>query len=147
MIIFDLACICGYTFEGWFRDRNDFENQQAASFLMCPQCGSKEIRKILSPIRFQSSGSAEDSLPVKLSSDTASPEKIDEALKTLQKFIEKNFEDVGADLAKESLKIHYGVAEPRNLRGVTTGPEEIKLREEGINLLKIPMPAKNDEPN
>jgi len=148
MIVFDLACVCGFTFEGWFQDRSDFVNQQTASFLVCPQCGSREIRKILSPTRFQSSGSTGES-PVDMHSpqDSVSPADAEKALETLQKFVEENFEDVGADLAKESLKMHYGVAEPRNIRGVTTESEERKLKEEGINLLKIPMPAKSVKTN
>ena len=139
MIVFDLACICGYTFEGWFRDRSDFENQQSASFLVCPQCGSNKIRKILSPIRFQSASGDEKNPSQKSSTDSVSPEDAEKALETLQKFVEENFEDVGADLAKESLKMHYGVTEQRNIRGVTTEYEEKKLKEEGISLLKIPI--------
>jgi hypothetical protein len=147
MIVFDLACACGYTFEGWFQNRNDFETQQTDLFLVCPRCGSSEIRKILSPIRFQSSSSEDVSLLNKNSTGPVSPEDAEKALETLQKFVEENFEDVGVDLAKESLKIHYGVSEPRNIRGVTTESEEKKLQEEGINLLKIPMPAKIEKTN
>jgi hypothetical protein len=147
MIVFDLACVCGFTFEGWFQDRSDFESQQTASLLSCPHCGSREIRKILSPTHFQSSIS-EASYANKCSSDASvSPADAEKALVTLQKFVEENFEDVGVDLAKESLKIHYGVAEPRNLRGVTTESEEKKLKEEGIKLLKIPMLLKSEKTN
>jgi hypothetical protein len=39
------------------------------------------------------------------------------------------------------------VAEPRNLRGVTTESEEKKLKEEGIKLLKIPMLLKSEKIN
>jgi len=147
MIVFDLACVCGFTFEGWFQDRSDFDSQQTASLLSCPHCGSREIRKILSPTHFQSSIS-EASYANKCSSDASvSPADAEKALVTLQKFVEENFEDVGVDLAKESLKIHYGVAEPRNLRGVTTESEEKKLKEEGIKLLKIPMLLKSEKIN
>jgi hypothetical protein len=147
MIVFDLACVCGYTFEGWFQDRSDFENQQTASFIVCPECGSRDIRKILSPIRFQYSRIDENSLLNKDSSVAVSAEDAEEALKILQRYVEENFEDVGADLATESLKIHYGVSEPRNIRGVTTESEEKKLKEEGINLIKIPMPGKSKKTN
>ena len=147
MIIFDLACVCGYTFEGWFQDRSDFENQQTASFLVCPQCSSRDIRKILSPIRFQSSSNAEDSLAGNPSTSSVFPKEAEKALKTLQKFVEENFEDVGTELATESLKIHYGVAEARNIRGVTTDLEEKKLKEEGIAILKIPFPVKGNDVN
>jgi len=147
MIVFDLACVCGYTFEGWFQDRNDFENQQTASFLACPHCGSREIRKILSPTHFQSSGSNADNQVQKGSNQPVSQKDAEKALATLQKFVEENFADVGTDLAKESLKIHYGVSEPRNIRGITTEAEEKKLKEEGINLLKIPLPVKTEKTN
>ena len=147
MIVFDLACVCDYTFEGWFQDRGDLVSQQKASLLVCPLCGCRDIRKILSPTRFQSSNSAVESPVNERSSSSVSPADADQALETLQKFIEENFEDVGTDLAKESLKVHYGVAEPRNLRGVTTDSEEKKLQEEGINLLKIPLPVKSQKTN
>ena len=146
MIVFDLACICGFTFEGWFQDRQDFENQQTASFLVCPECGSREIRKILSPIR--SSSNNQTANPSQ--KDTNISEYMEDtikALEALQKFVEENFENVGVDFARESLKIHYGVSEPRNIRGITTESEEKKLKEEGINLIKIPMPVKNEGAN
>jgi hypothetical protein len=59
-------------------------------------------------------------------------------------YVEKNFDDVGCDFAKEALKIHYGVEEPRNIRGVSTKAEEKMLKEEGIDFVKIPMPAPPD---
>ena len=147
MIVFDLACGCGYTFEGWFQDRQDFENQQTASFLVCPACGSTEIGKILSPIRTQSSRNEKEKPSHKRAEESGSSATDVDALETLQKFIEDNFEDVGSELATESLKMHYGAAEPRNIRGVTTELEEKKLKEEGINLLKISMPVKNKDVN
>ncbi len=147
MIVFDLACICGCSFEGWFQDREDFENQLSAAILLCPQCGSRKVRKILSPVRFQSADSTED-FPVRTQSpDTVSPEDAGKALEILQRFVEENFDDVGCDLAKESLKMHYGVTEPRNIRGVTTDAEEKELKKEGITLLKIPMPVKSEKTN
>jgi hypothetical protein len=148
MIVFDLACICGYEFEGWFQDRQDFEKQQAEAILVCPECGSHKINKILSPISFQSVGR----LPVEEppASPAAEHDQLAEvarALDTLQKFVEKEFENVGTELASEALKIHYGVAESRNIRGVTTAAEEKLLKKEGIELLKIPMLAKDSRAN
>jgi hypothetical protein len=145
MIVFDLACNCGYTFEGWFQDRKDFECQQTASFLVCPDCGSRDIRKILSPIRTQLTKEAYE--PSRKKPNKSDTEASATALEALQEFIEKNFENVGAELATESLKMHYGVSEPRNIRGVTTELEEKKLKEEGITLLKIPMPDKCEDVN
>ena len=63
----------------------------------------------------------------------------------MAEFVEKNFEDVGADFTKEALKIHYGVTEPRNIRGVSTPEEEKTLKEEGIEFLKIPVAKPSGE--
>ena len=54
--------------------------------------------------------------------------------------MEKNFDNVGSDFAKEALKIHYGVGEPRNIRGYSTSQEEETLRQEGISFFKVPAP-------
>ena len=75
------------------------------------------------------------------------PAALIQALKTVQKFVEKNFEDVGSKLASESLKIHYGVEEARNIRGVVTEEEEKILEGEGIELLKVPIVSEDDKPN
>jgi hypothetical protein len=147
MIVFDLACICGYTFEGWFQDRQDFEQQQTASFLVCPLCNSRDIRKILSPVRAHSKKCETHESAKECSEKTEAVTDNAATLESLQKFVEDNFEDVGTELAAESLKIHYGVAEPRNIRGITTEQEEKKLRDEGITLLKIPLPVKDSDVN
>lgn len=147
MIVFDLACECGYTFEGWFQDRQHFEDQLEASYLECPLCGGHGIRKILSPVRFQTSLSRTDAAADQAGSDSLSAAKVRRALQTLQKFIETNFEDVGSELAAEALKIHYGVSEPRSIRGVATAIEEKSLDDEGIRFIKIPRLNKEEKPH
>jgi hypothetical protein len=39
------------------------------------------------------------------------------------------------------LKMHYGVAEQRNIRGTSSPEEEKTLKEEGIEFIKIPIPT------
>lgn len=146
MIVFDLRCDCGCQFEGWFRDRQDFDRQEEDELLVCPSCGDGRIRKILSPVKVRRGMEVPDKNTHTLSGEVdLSPEKAEAALRALQDYVEKNFEDVGSSLAAESLKIHYGVEEPRNIRGITTPKEEKILKDEGINLLKIPMPVKKDD--
>jgi hypothetical protein len=143
MIVFDLACECGLIFEGWFGDRADFERQEADGLLVCPACGGGEVRKILSPVRRYSRGQGEGGGPPVAA---ASPEaKALELLKTLQNYVLDNFEDVGSRLCEESLKVRFGLAKERNIRGVVTEAEEKMLDQEGIKLLKIPLPAKPEE--
>jgi len=68
-------------------------------------------------------------------------EEIDshQALQLVSEYIEKHFEDVGAEFYKEALKIHYGEAEKRNIKGTATTEEEVILKEEGIQFLKVPI--------
>lgn len=142
MIVFDLTCQCGIIFEGWFADRADFAHQEEGGLIICPACGGSEVRKILSPVRALGvragveEGATQVAVPV-------SPEaKASELLRELQEHVLRNFEDVGVGLAEESLKIRYGLARARNLRGVATRAEEEMLAGEGIELLTIPLPVK-----
>lgn len=148
MIIFDLSCSCGSQFEGWFRDRDDFETQQRTGILQCPDCGGREVHKILSPVAVQrgGSGARESALQGSpgLEAGTVQALKI---LKAVNQFVRTHFDDVGSRLAEESLKIHYGIEEPRNLRGVASEEEEGMLRKEGIELVKIPLLTEEDDSN
>jgi hypothetical protein len=146
MIIFDLECICGSQFEGWFESRADFEKQNSECLIVCPRCGSDEIHKILSPVAIHSSTSHSETHAPTVENPDITPEMALKFLRSVQDYVEKNFEDVGSKLAEESLKILYGVIEPRNIRGVATADEEKMLLDEGIELLKIPLVKKSTDP-
>jgi hypothetical protein len=62
----------------------------------------------------------------------------------LCRYVRENFEDVGHNFAREALKVHYGQAEERNIRGVSTEPEEDMLKKEGVPFVKIPMAQEVD---
>jgi hypothetical protein len=51
-----------------------------------------------------------------------------------------NTEDVGAQFAEEARKIHYGEREERNIRGQATREETEALRDEGIDVMPLPVP-------
>ena len=59
----------------------------------------------------------------------------------ITEFIEKNFNNVGCEFAKETLKMHYRITEQRNIRGTSSPEEEKTLKEEGIEFIKIPIPT------
>jgi len=59
--------------------------------------------------------------------------------------VEKHFQNVGSDFAKVALRMHYGVEEPRNIRGTTTEAEEQMLRDEGVKFFKVALPAPDTE--
>ena len=131
MIVFDLKCIQGHKFEGWFDDGKAYEDQKAKGLLTCPVCNDEDVSKI--PTAFS----------IKASHPEKSPDLVQKELskleKTLAAFIEKNFDNVGSRFATEALKIHYGVTEPRNIRGTSTQEEEKTLKEEGIAFIKVPV--------
>ena len=104
MIVFDLECICGCQFEGWFSCRTDYEQQRVDGLIGCPQCGSDEIHKILSPVAIHS-GSSFPCVPAKQDEQhEIKPEEALRFLRSVQDFFEKNFDDVGCDFAKEALR-------------------------------------------
>ena len=137
MIAFDLQCSAGHCFEGWFEDGKAFEYQKKKGLIACPVCNEISVPKVLSPIAIKSASPKHKEM--------AAPEA---GLKIFQKqvsdFIEKNFDDVGHEFASEALKIHYGAAEPRNIRGVSTAEEEKQLKKEGIQFFKFPLTSSRD---
>ena len=131
MIVFDLKCLQGHKFEGWFDDSKAFEDQKVSGLLTCPVCNNADISKIPTAFSIKSSHPAQTpALPQK---------ELAKLEKTLTAFIENNFDNVGSQFATEALKIHYGVSEPRNIRGTSTLEEEKTLKEEGITFIKIPV--------
>jgi hypothetical protein len=131
MIVFDLKCLHGHSFEGWFDDGKAYEDQKARGLLTCPVCNNADISKI--PTAFSIKASQPEKSPALALKELSRFEK------TLAAFIEKNFDNVGSRFATEALKIHYGVTEPRNIRGTSTQEEEKTLKEEGIEFIKVPV--------
>ncbi len=135
MIAYDLQCINGHTFEGWFEDSQAYLGQKNKGLITCPVCNDTSVDLVPSTFAIKSS---QTSIPKDISAEEAALAKLG---KETIDFVEKNFDDVGCDFAREALKIHYGAVEPRNIRGVSTKEEEKTLKNEGIQFFKIPMPV------
>jgi hypothetical protein len=136
MIAYDIQCVNGHAFEGWFEDNEAYKDQKKKKLIACPVCNTTQVSRIPSTFAIKSSP-----IPKNVSPDEENLKRVG---KEIVDFVHKNFDDVGCDFAKEALKIHYGVEEPRNIRGVSTKEEEKILKEEGIDFLKIPMPVPPD---
>ncbi len=135
MIAYDLTCCRGHAFEGWFEDARAFQTQKKKGLLICPVCSSAEVSRLPSTFAIKNRPGG-NRLP------TEEAKKNLEALgRQIQDYVEKNFDDVGPDFAREALKIHYGAEKPRNIRGVSTAQEEETLRSEGVDFVKVPLPA------
>ena len=137
MIAFDLQCSKGHTFEGWFDSLESFEEQQKNKLVQCPYCDDENVRKILSPVAVKTSQSSQPAQPAGINYQKLAREVVE--------YIKKNSEDVGTDFTAEALKIHYGVAEKRNIRGSATEAEEKTLEDEGVQFIKIPMPVSSPD--
>ncbi len=131
MIVYDLICIHGHTFEGWFDDTDALERQIGDRLISCPVCGSDSVSKKPSAVAaIRSSGNSDRGV--------SDPKEAIAMLKKITDFIDKNFENVGSRFTAEALKIHYGVTEPRNIRGSSTPEEEKVLESEGVGFIKLP---------
>lgn len=139
MIAFDLVCANGHRFECWFKSNQSFEEQKAFGLIMCPICEDNHIEKAISPIaiRRHKEGSLRSE---EKSKETTSGKNVPlELMQIISDYVEKNFEDVGLNFAREALKIHFGDAPQRNIRGTALPEEEKVLQEEGVKFLKIPI--------
>lgn len=139
MIAYDLQCISGHSFEGWFEDEKAYLQQKKKGLVSCPICNETSVSRIPSAFAIKSSN-----VPVQAGKNTPNYAEIG---KKIVDYVEKNFDNVGCNFAKEALKIHYGVTEPRNIRGVSTEAEEKSLKEEGVEFFKFPMPTSTESDN
>ena len=132
MIIFDLVCEFDHSFEGWFKNSEEFNSQQSSGLLTCPVCDSENVVKVPSATNINF-GKQKESTEPQLNPQT---QQIAIA-KQVSKFIEKNFEDVGAEFSETAKKIHYGEEAERNIRGTATEEETKELIEEGIEVIPV----------
>ena len=128
MIAFDLMCANGHVFECWFKDSASYEEQKSSGIINCPVCNDAQVEKVFSPFMVRTNGAEKKK--------KADPQQV---LHAVEDFIEKHFEDVGVDFSKEALKIHYGEAKKRNIKGTATSDEETLLKKEGVQFFKIPI--------
>ncbi len=139
MIIFDLECINGHAFEGWFDNKEDMDNQQSQGILVCPVCETNAVNQKLSAIAVRTKSVVPTKEPA------IDMKTIEEFGKKISKFVENNFENVGSKFTEEALKMHYGASESRGIRGTTTKEEDKLLEKEGIPTIKVPIPKSSKE--
>jgi len=136
MIAFDLQCDKGHVFEGWFEDSKAYNAQKKKGLITCPSCNSTAISKLPSTFAIKGSQTSANLLDKQIDLKKMNHEIIE--------YVNNNFDNVGSDFTKEALKMHYGVTEPRNIRGVSTKEEEKVLTEEGIQFFKVPVTVPAD---
>ena len=145
MIVFDLECINGHVFEGWFDDRDDLNRQQAQGLLQCPVCDSFSVSPKLSAVAIRKSAAPNSVASDRAMASQAQLDAMAEFVEKTSRYVENNYEDVGTSFAKEALEMHYGAKAFKQIRGTTTKEEEKTLEKEGVPVLKIPDFKKDNE--
>lgn len=173
MIVFDLHCAQGHSFEGWFGSSADFEEQNARGLVTCPSCGESKVSKApMAPAvsakgntksempgatRRESVPSAPTQAPASAAQPTQPvanapiPAEVHKALGELAKAQEKALKDstwVGKDFAEQSREMHYGERDEAAIHGQASLEEAKALAEEGVPVAPLLLPiASPDEVN
>ncbi|MBN1546134.1 MAG: DUF1178 family protein [Syntrophaceae bacterium] len=132
MIVYDLRCENGHTFEGWFKDSQAFEDQNSRKLVSCPVCGS--CKNQIAPASVMYIGKEPRSLQKRNTTEIS----LQKACKLVGDFVDRHCEDVGDRFTEVAVKMHRGLEEERNIRGTATQSEEDYLTAEGIPFFKVP---------
>lgn len=152
MKVLNLRCSLGHGFEGWFGSEEDFLQQLSRNLVSCPLCTSTEIVRMPSAPRLNLSGAK---APTELATETTTPEpggttaapsatpaaELQQLWMQVVRSVLENTEDVGERFPEEVRRMHYGETETKGIRGQATPEQRAELREEGIEVIALPVPA------
>ncbi|MEX8494260.1 DUF1178 family protein [Sphaerotilus sp.] len=160
MKVLNLQCVSGHAFEGWFGSEEDYQSQQSRGLLTCPMCGLAKVLRMPCAPRLNLSGARTPSTGIPMAPtrpgtvvasrpkpepdarNAQTPERAQAEAILLQamRHVLAHTEDVGPRFAEEARRIHHGEIEQRNIRGEATPVEVQALREEGIDIVHLPIP-------
>jgi hypothetical protein len=150
MIVYDLCCVSGHRFEGWFGSSADYAKQREAGLVVCPQCGSGAVDKAPMAPAVPVKGNRRAETKQSVAGGTLPPE----AAAMLQNLAELQAEAlrastwVGEAFAEQSRAIHYGERKPEAIHGQASVEEAQALVDEGITVMPLLFPvAAPDELN
>ncbi len=159
MKVLNLCCAFDHHFEGWFASEDAFAEQTKSGRLACPLCGDLQVRRLPSAPRLNLGGKPSSAPAERAEQPTSenSPASVavdisvmnatvaSAALQTLWlqavQHVMANTQDVGERFPEEARRIHYGEEPHRPIRGQASRDEVAALRDEGIELMSLPMPA------
>jgi hypothetical protein len=140
VIVFELICAGQHRFEGWFASGEEFEHQRLGGLLSCPVCSTGDITK-LPTAKLKRSGEG-----LRAGTGHRAPEPAAGSM-TVAAFVDlvlKHTEDVGRAFPEEARKIHREEAPRRGIRGIATREETEALLEDGITVVPLPIPPRED---
>ena len=146
MIVYDLECGSGHRFEGWFSSADDFAAQAERGLVGCPECGAQEVRRVPSVTRFNAGAIEPQEKPASTPAAFAGKDPVAIAQILYSRFVDEMMqksEDVGRAFPEEARRIHYQEAPARSIRGQATNEEHAELVDEGIAVLRLPVPPRD----
>jgi hypothetical protein len=164
MIHYQLRCTSTaeeHAFDGWYKDSAAFERLLKAGLVDCPVCGGTTVaRALMAPAipkkgrparNVVASAAPAEAPPAKTpSAETAPvaagpmPAQLRAMLQKLRAEVEKNCDYVGSDFAEEARRMHSGESEQRGIYGEASDAEAEALRDEGIEIGRIPWVPRSD---
>jgi hypothetical protein len=139
MKVLNLRCGQQHAYEGWFASEDDFVSQQQRGVVACPLCGDTATVRLPSAPRLNVSRHSEPPEP------TPTAPRTEVTLQTqwlrAVRQVMNSTEDVGDRFPEEARRIHYGEVAERGIRGRATPEDAEALREEGIEIVALPLPA------
>jgi hypothetical protein len=131
MINYNLICQdCEYEFKSWFASSKEFSKLQKKNLLECIKCESKNVTKGIMAPNISSKLNSKDFVKNK-------QHEMKTMARSFNKYIEKNFENVGDRFPEEARMAINGIRDDK-IYGECTDTEAQQLREEGIPVANIP---------
>lgn len=161
MIRFSLRCDNDHQFESWFKDGEAYDRMAAVGLVECPTCGDSHVSKaLMTPSVAKAPGvkgrpEAQPSVPAKASAPKPPadgpqhasgpmPAQVMALLQRMRQEVENNCDYVGPEFAKEARRIHEGEAEARGIYGEASDEEAEALRDDGIDIARLPWVPRSD---
>jgi hypothetical protein len=156
MIHYQLRCTSTdeeHAFDGWYRDSAAFDALTKAGLVDCPVCGGTQVARALMapaiPKKGRPARNAAQPAPPTAAPPAPTPEapavaggpmpaQLRAMLQKLRAEVERSCDYVGADFAEEARRMERGESERRGIFGEASDAEAEALREEGIEVARIP---------
>ncbi len=143
MVVYNLACDNRHLFEGWFASSEVFDEQAQALSVSCPVCGSSGVIKQPSAPNIGRGSSSQGSEKNEQEGPRGVARFPEEAFRELRAkvldYMLKNTEDVGKKFPEEARRIYNRESPERAIRGQATREQAKELKEEGIDVVALPM--------
>lgn len=165
MIHYQLRCTSTaeeHAFDGWYRDSAAFETLAKAGMIDCPVCGGTQVSRALmapaipkkgrparnavvpAPLPEAPPAPAPEATPAAPAAAGPMPAQLRAMLQRLRAEVERSCDYVGADFAEEARRMERGETERRGIFGEATEAEAEALRDEGIEVARIPWVPRSD---